>query len=531
MPNERTGLHGMKGENSMQSPTLIKGATILDGSGAPPFVADVLIADGMIKQISNNIPNELHDYCDIVEAEGKILSPGFINTHSHSELELFKDPRLLLVIGQGITTEVLGQDGSSVTPIDDAHVNELAESMAPLCGKIDRPYWWRSYADYMREVEKVDPAVRYVGLIGHGTVRMAVMGSVNRDPSPEELKQICDLIERGMKEGARGVSFGMIYPPSSYAPTEELITVCKVVAQHDGIIMVHTRNEMGRLIESFEEMVHVMKESGVRLQISHLKSLGFLNWGKVLKILDRMAELQSEGYDITFDQYPWTAGSTGMKVIAPGWAYAGGEDEFQKRLCDPLLYEKILKETREELYVRGSGKSVQIAAVPAGEFEWMAGLRLDAVADRLGMDEAVAVLYLLKKTRSAVICVYHAICEEDVQKVMQSPYHCVCTDGIVGAVPHPRAYSTFPRFLGRYVRDLQVMSLPTAIRNITSEPARRLRLWDRGLVREGMSADLVLFDYDRIIDTNSYAEPKKLPAGICKVWVKGALRYQDGMSF
>ena len=511
----------------MKNPTLIKGATILDGSGAPPFIADVLIAEGVIKQISHSISNELHEDCVVVEAADKILSPGFINTHSHSELELFKDPRLLPVIGQGITTEVLGQDGSSVTPIDDAHVNELTEGMAPLCGKIDRPYWWRSYGDYMREVEKADPAVRFVGLIGHGTVRMTVMGSENRDPSPLELQQMCDLIDCGMKEGARGVSFGLIYPPSSFAPIDELIAVSRVVARHDGIIMVHTRNEMGRLIESFEEMVQVMKESGVRLQISHLKSLGFLNWGKVLKILDRMKELQAEGYDITFDQYPWTAGSTGMKVIAPGWAYAGGEDEFQKRLCDPLIYEKILKETREELYVRGSGKSVQIAAVPAGEFDWMPGLRLDAVAGRLGMDEAAAVLYLLQKTRSAVICVYHAMCEEDVQKVMQSPYHCVCTDGIVGAVPHPRAYSTFPRFLGRYVRDLGVMSLPAAIRNITSEPARRLRLWDRGLVREGMSADLVLFDYDRIIDTNTYAEPKKLPAGICNVWVKGDLRYTE----
>ncbi len=512
----------------MNNPTIIKGATIYDGSGALPFVADVLIADGVISRICRTIQQE---GCEIVEAAGSILSPGFINTHSHSEIELFKDPRLLQVIGQGITTEVLGQDGSSVTPIDDAHVDELAENMAPLCGKLDRPFWWRSYADYMREVEKVDPAVRYVGLVGHGTVRMAVMGSENREPTSEELKKINAIIERSLEEGACGVSFGMIYPPGSYASTEELITVCKMVARHDGIIMVHIRNEMGRLIESFEEMVHVMKESGVRMQISHLKSLGFLNWGKVLSILERLEELHAEGYDITFDQYPWTAGSTGMKVIAPGWAYAGGEEEFQKRLRDPKLYEKILADTREELYVRGSGKSVQIAAVPSGEFEWMAGLRLDAVAERLGMDEAVAVLDILQKTRSSVICVYHAICEEDVQQVMLSPYHCVCTDGIVGAVPHPRAYSTFPRFLGRYVRDLGVMSLQTAIRNITCEPARRLRLWDRGLVREGMSADLVLLDYDRVIDTNSYADPKKLPVGICKVLVKGVLRFRAGMSF
>ncbi|WP_371377553.1 amidohydrolase family protein [Sporomusa aerivorans] len=511
----------------MNIPILIKGATIYDGSGDPPFIADVLIADGLISRIGRTIEQA---GCEVVEAAGRILTPGFINTHSHSELEIFREPRLLQVIGQGITTEVLGQDGSSVTPIDDAHVHELAENMAPLCGRTDRPYWWRSYADYMREIDKVNPAVRFVGLVGHGTVRMNVMGSENRVPTPAELEQILGIIERSMAEGARGVSFGMIYPPSSYASTEELIAICRVVARHDGIVMVHTRNEMGRLIESFEEMVQVMKESGVRLLISHLKSLGFLNWGKVLRILDRIEELQAEGYDITFDQYPWTAGSTGMKVIAPGWAYAGGEDEFHKRLHDPALYEKILADTREELYVRGSGKSVQIAAVPPGELEWMAGLHLDAVAKRLGMDEAVAVLHILEKTRSAVICIYHAICEEDVQKVMQSPYHCVCTDGIVGAVPHPRAYSTFPRFLGRYVRELGVIPLRTAIRNITFEPARRLRLWDRGLVREGLSADLVLFDYERVLDTNSYAEPKKLPAGICKVWVKGVLRYQEGMS-
>ncbi|MDF2873558.1 MAG: dan [Sporomusa sp.] len=511
----------------MNTPILIKGATIYDGSGTPPFIADVLIAGGIISRIGRTVHQA---GCEVVEAAGKILSPGFINTHSHSELEIFRDPRLLQVIGQGITTEVLGQDGSSVTPIDDAHVQELAENMAPLCGKTDRPYWWRTYADYMHEIETVNPAVRFVGLVGHGTVRMSVMGSENRVPTPGELNQICDIIEDSMAEGARGVSFGMIYPPSSYAFTEELIAICRVVARHDGIVMVHTRNEMGRLIESFEEMVHVMKASGVRLLISHLKSLGFLNWGKVLKILDRMEQLQAEGYDITFDQYPWTAGSTGMKVIAPGWAYAGGEDEFHKRLHDPTLYKKILTDTREELYARGSGKSVQIATVPPGEFEWMAGLHLDAIAKRLDMDEAVAVLHILEKTRSAVICVYHAICEADVQKVMQSPYHCVCTDGIVGAVPHPRAYSTFPRFLGRYVRELGVIPLQTAIRNITFEPARRLRLWDRGLVRQGLSADLVLFDYERVMDTNSYAEPKKLPAGICKVWVKGVLRYQEGMS-
>ncbi len=503
--------------------TLVKNAKIYDGTGERPFFGDVLIEDGLIKKVALCIEAE---GCAVVDASGKVLAPGFINTHSHSELELFKNPDLLAVIGQGITTEVLGQDGSSVMPTDDAHVEELMENMAPLCGVPHKPYWWRSYKDYMESVEKADAAVRFVSLIGYGTVRMMCMGSENRPATPEELKKIHTVIEQCLAEGSPGVSFGMIYPPGSYAPTDELIAVCKLVAKYDGIIMVHTRNEMARLIESFEEMVHIMKESGVRLQISHLKALGHENWGKVLKILDRMEELQAEGYEINFDQYPWTAGSTGMKVIAPAWAYAGGEDEFQKRLNDPATYEKILVETREELRVRGQGKSVQIAAVPSKDLEWMCGLRLDAVAKKLEMDEAVAVLHLLQKSRSAIICVYHSIAEEDVQKVMQSPYLAVCTDGIVGAVPHPRAYSTYARFLGRYVRDLKLMPLETAIKRITLEPARRLRLWDRGLIREGMSADLVLFDFDTIIDTNSYEDPKKQPKGIIKVWRKGQLRYE-----
>ncbi|WP_422487048.1 N-acyl-D-amino-acid deacylase family protein [Gudongella sp. DL1XJH-153] len=504
--------------------TLIKNVKIFDGTGIRPFFSDVFIEDENIKRIGLNM--EVED-CEVVDGTNRILTPGFINTHSHSELEIFKSPELLPVIGQGITTEVLGQDGSSVTPIDDEHLNELTESMTPLCGKLDRPYWWRSYKDYIDAVEEVDPVVRYVGLVGHGTVRMSIAGSENRDLTSEELEEMCDIIDKSMNEGAKGVSFGMIYPPSSYAPIEELISVCKTVAKHDGIIMVHTRNEMGRLIESFEEMVYIMKQSGVRMHISHLKALGHLNWGKVIEILDRMKELNNEGYDITFDQYPWTAGSTGMKVIAPGWAYAGGEDAFQKRLRDPQMYEKILEETTEELRVRGSGKAVQIAAVPLEEWLWMCGLRLDEVAMKLKMEEPEAVLHILKETRSSVTCVYHSISEEDIQKVIQNPYHTVCTDGIVGEVPHPRAYSSYPRFLGRYVRDLNLIPLETAIKNITSEPARRLRLWDRGLIREGMSADLVLIDYENIIDTNTYANPKKLPKGILKVWVKGKLNYES----
>lgn len=511
----------------MEQQTLIQNVKIYDGTGDRPFYGNVLIGNGIIQKVGKDVVGE---NCAVVDGTGKILTPGFINCHSHSELQPFLDPRMYQVIGQGITTEVVGQDGLSVAPIDDAHAAELTENMICLCGTAGKEFWWRGYREYMDLVEQANPSCRFVGLLGSGTIRMNVMGSENRPATPEELGRMCELIERNMEEGARGLSFGLIYPPSSYASTEEMIEVCKAVAKHDGIVMVHTRNEMDRLIPSFEEMVHVMKESGVRLEISHLKSLGPSNWGTVSKILERMEELQREGYDIGFDQYPWTAGSTGLKVTAPGWAYAGGVDAFENRLRDPDTYAKIAEETAEILRERGGGKCVQVAAVPESteDFSWMPGLRMDAIAKKLDMDEVTAILYILSKTRSSVLCVYHSISEEDVQNVMRSPYHVVCTDGIVGAVPHPRAYSTYPRFLGHYVRDMGIMPLETAIRHITGEPARRLRLWDRGLIREGLSADLVLIDYDRVIDTNSYVDPIRLPQGICKVWVRGQLRYQEG---
>ena len=525
----------------MSMRTLIQNARIYDGTGTRPFLGDVLFGrgdagmgeepDGKILRIGRFLrPDDFGPDCETVDAGGRMLTPGFINCHSHSELQPFKDPRMLQVVGQGITTEIVGQDGLSVAPIDDAHAAELSENMVCLCGKGDRDFWWRTHAEYMKFVREANPACRLVGLLGSGTVRMSIMGSENRPATPDEVRQMCALIEEGMDEGARGLSFGLIYPPSSYASTEEMTEVCRAVAKHDGIMMVHMRSEMNLLLESFEEIVSVMKASGVRVEISHLKSLGPRNWGKVLRILERMEELNAEGYEIGFDQYPWNAGSTGLKATVPGWAYSGGEDAFQARLNDRETYKKIAEETAVILAERGHGERVQIAAIPESseDFSWMPGLRLDEIAGRLKMSEVDAALHILRKTRSTTLAVYHSISEDDVQAVMRSPYHVVCTDGIVGEVPHPRAYSTYPRFLGRYVRDLGIMTPERAVNHITGEPARRLRLWDRGLIREGLNADLVLVDYDRMIDTNSYADPIRLPAGICRVWVGGRLRYEEG---
>lgn len=504
--------------------TLIKDAIIYDGSGSKPFIADVLI-DG--KNISKIGTIKEENDCQVVDATGLALSPGFINTHSHMELEIFKHPELESVIQQGITTEILGQDGSSVAPLTDDIVQELADNMAPLAGTLDTSYAWRSFADYMKQAARQKPAVRFESLVGHGTIRMNIMGNDNREPTPEEMQKMRELLAKCMEEGAKGLSFGLIYPPGSYGKTDELIEMAKVVAQYDGIIMVHMRNEKGKLLESIDEMLTMIEQSGARLQISHLKALGHPNWGKVKKALERIDELRNMGFDVTFDQYPWTAACTGLKVCVPQWAFDGGEQGFQVRLKDSEQYKKILEETTEEIKVRGGAESILIASVATEEYAWMAGKKMDFISDKLGMEVGEAVLHILQHEGPAVIAIYFSISEEDVKFVMQSSFHCVCTDGIMGAHPHPRTYSSFPRFLGHYVRDLKLMSMEEAIRHITMEPARRLRLWDRGLIREGMSADLVLFNPDTIIDTNSYLEPDITPLGIEKVWVLGNLKYSN----
>jgi len=507
----------------MSEKKVIQNVVLYDGSGSKPFKADVLIAGEIIAKIG--LPRTIHNY-PIVDGTGLALAPGFIDTHSHSDLEAIRQPKLLHVISQGITTEVVGQDGSSVAPVTDLNVYDLAINMAPLAGVIDQPYWWRGVAEYKQAIAKANPATRIETLIGHGSVRMAVMGNGDRVPSTEELHAMTDLVAQGLAEGARGVSFGLIYPPGSYADTAELIEIARVVQQYDGVIMVHMRNEQDRIHESIDEMAQLLKATGVRLHISHLKALGYRNWGQAKNILERIDKLREAGYELTFDQYPYAATCTGLKVVVPMWAYAGGEVEFQKRLNDIDQYSKILGATASQIEARGGAEKIMIATVTHKEYAWMAGQSLAFIAEQLRMTAEQAALHILQYDGPAVVAIYFSISEDDLQTILQHPLHGICTDGIIGTNPHPRAYGAFPRVLGYYCRQLQLISLEEAIRRMTFEPARRLRLWDRGLIREGMSADLVLFNSETIKDCNSYFSPKEYSQGIEKVWVKGVLKYQ-----
>ena len=504
--------------------TLIKNTLVYDGTGTQPFFSDVLIEEDKISKIQRDINL---DACEIVEGQGMVLAPGFVNVHSHSDLEVFKNKSMLHVIRQGITTELVGQDGSSVAPVTDEIVAKLADNMAPLAGVLDREYWWRSFGEYLDEVKKANSAVRIESLIGHGTIRMCAMGNDNRKPKNSELQIMKELVAKSMEEGGKGLSLGLIYPPGSYADTEELIEICKVVAEYDGIVMVHMRNEQDKILESLDEMIRVVKESKVRLHISHLKVLGPAYWGKVREALNKIEEINKEGLEINFDQYPYDASCTGLKVIVPTWAYEGGEKVFQERLNDKDEYEKVLSVVNNNIKKRGGADKILIATVRTKENSWMSGKDLDFLAKKIGLPPGEAALDLLKKEGPSVVAVYFAINSDDVAYIMKSPLQVFCTDGIIGSHPHPRTYGSFPRVLGKYVRELNIMRLEEAIRKMTMEPARRLRLWDRGIIREGMSADLVLFDPKTIIDKNSYLEPKVYPEGIKAVWILGDLKFKD----
>lgn len=506
------------------SKTLVKNAKIYDGSGSKPFYSDVLFEGEKIVSIKRELKVE---DCEIVDGLELALAPGFIDTHSHSDLEVFKNKQMQHIIRQGITTELIGQDGSSVAPVYDEITEELADNMAPLAGVVDKPYWWRSYGEYLDEIKKANPATRVEGLIGHGTVRMCIMGNDNRKPTNEELDKMKKLIAESMKEGAKGLSMGLIYPPGSYGDTEELIEICKVVSEYGGIMMVHMRNEQDKLLESIDEMAQIARASKVRLHISHLKALGYRNWGKIEKALEKIYALREEGLDVTFDQYPYTATCTGLKVIVPMWAYEGGEQGFQNRLKNKDEYEEILKEVNANIEARGGAEKILIASVATAENSWMSGKNLKVISEKMELEPGKAGLKILQIEGPSVVAIYFSISEDDVVKVMKSPLQGICTDGIMGSHPHPRLYGSFPRLLGYYCRELKLMDMEEAIRKITIEPARRLRLWDRGLIREGMSADLVLFDPKTIGDKNSYLDPKIHPIGIKAVWVKGELKFKE----
>ncbi|MBL8186708.1 MAG: D-aminoacylase, partial [Acidobacteria bacterium] len=510
----------------MQTAELIlKNGLVADGTGRGLYPADVAIRRNYILAI--DAPNSLHAMEEL-DCSGLVIAPGFIDTHSHSDLRVLMEPELPMKLRQGITLEVFGQDGVSVAPIRLADQPAVARSLAGLDGDLGRTWDWQSVAEYLAAIERAHPAIDCAYLIPHGAVRLAVMGMEDRKARPDEIAAMQQLIGQSMREGALGLSTGLIYPPCCFADTSELIELCRAVVEFDGIFVSHMRSESDYIEDAIAEMIEVGKQSGVRVHISHFKIAGRENWNRIDGVLAMIAQAQAEGIRVTADQYPYIAGSTMLGAILPPWAHAGGVEETLKRLASNSEREKMRaamldrSPSQWDNFWKWSGPTgIVIPDIPSGNHPEYLGKNLSQAAclknhaDQISEADAVEFAFdLLRDERMGVGMISFSQSEDVVCKIMQQPYVNVCTDGLLGGKPHPRAYGTYPRILGRYVREQNLITLPEAVRKMSGLAAETFQLRGYGKIEDGAVANLVVFNPHQVIDRATFEESRQFPEGI-----------------
>ena len=514
--------------------TLFKNGRIIDGSGSPAFQADVLVSQGKIEGVGTF---EAGEEVRVVDASGKIVCPGFIDTHSHSDLAAVIDPALSAKIRQGITTELLGQDGIGLSPLPQQHVAAWRKNIAGLNGSTDRIDWkHQDTCGYLKVLESFHPATNLACLAPHGNVRLEVMGFEGRAASKEEVAAMCAVLDRELSAGAFGLSTGLIYMPCAFADTYEMIELCKVTAKHDGVFVVHQRSEADDILASTRELLDIARASGVRLHISHMKVCGKKNWPLIDPMLGTLETAQKQGIRISFDQYPYVAGSTMLGVILPPWVHAGGTDKLLERLASPDLRLKMIADIKTGIpgwdnFIDFAGlDQIFVTSVTTGKNAPAIGLNLIQLGELRGKDPYNATFDLLLEEENGVGMVDFYGTEEHVIQFLCRPEQNVCTDGLMGkGKPHPRVFGAFPRVLGKYVREEKRLSLEEAVRKMTGKPASVLGLHDRGLLKPGLVADIVVFNPQTVRDKGTFVEPNHFPEGIDAVMVNGSLAFIDGV--
>ena len=499
---------------------------IVDGAGNPWYKADIGVVGGRIKSIGHlDWPAK-----DRIDAEGLMVTPGFIDIHSHSDLELLINPLAESKIRQGVTTEVIGNCGSSLAPLNIHTREEAKKEKGMLAKAID---WdWLSFDQFLRKMQRNGVGLNVASLVGNVPIRTMVMGFEARKPTSSELARMKGLTAKCMQEGAFGFSTGLIYSPSCYAKTPEIIELCKVVSKYGGIYASHIRGEGGSLISSVREAIVIGKGAGIPVEIAHHKAAGKRNWGKIKKTLAMIQDARDHGVEVTCDVYPYTAGATGLAAGIPSWAHEGGADKMIQRLAHPKTRLRIRREILKgipgwENLIRTAGPENILITFSEKHTDYH-GKSIADLAKAARKDYLNFIFDLLIEERSRIGIVLFMINENEMKKVLCSPFSMIGSDsgaqapyGVLGkAKPHPRSYGTFVRVLGRYVRQGS-LSLPEAVRKMTSLPARKVGLWDRGLLAVGNWADLVVFDEDKILDRATYADPHQYPLGIRNVIVNG----------
>jgi len=483
--------------------TIIRNGRVIDGSGNMWYRADIAIQGDTIAAIGRRLEGTTDQTIDVAD---RIVAPGFIDMHVHARGGIRELPAAENYIRMGVTTLVEGNDGSSSLPL----------------------------AEFFTELEQIGPAPNYASFVGHGTVRGKIVGQENRLATADELAQMVDLVRNAMREGALGLSTGLFYVPGTYAPTEEVIELARVAGEMNGMYISHMRNEADHLFDSISETVRIGREANIPVQISHHKTTGPLNWGNSVHALEMIDEARASGVDVTVDQYPYTASSTSLRAIFPDWSEEGGRSALVARMKDPATRAQLKREIAESLVRDRGGADRAVVNWYSPEPEY-SGKHLGQVAEALGLGDSIqaaAEAVLIMEERGGASMVYHAMHEDDVRRIMQHPAMMVGSDGGVlkfgQGKPHPRSYGTFARLLGHYVRDEGVLTLPQAVRKMTSLPAQRIGAADRGLLRPGMKADLVIFDPETVIDRATFDEPHQYADGFSHVMVNGKLVLADG---
>ncbi len=478
---------------------------IIDGTGSPWFRSDIGIKGDRIAAIGDLSKATAKARID---AKGRIVAPGFIDIHDHSRDAIFRLPTGENMLRQGVTTVMDGNDGNSPIPL--------------------QPFYDR--------LSKLRLGINFGMFAGHGSIRSAVMASENRKSTPEELDKMRALIDQAMREGAFGLSTGLFYVPGNYAGSEEVIELAKVAGRYGGMHISHMRDEAGDIRKSVEETIRIGEEGKLPTQLSHHKIIGKPNWGASKDTLQMVEDARKRGVDVAIDQYPYTASSTGIAALFPQWAFGGGAAAFKERLNAPETRGRIKLAIQDRIITdRGGGdpKNVQVASCRFDPS--LAGKTLADITAARGVPvtvENAAETAIDLQSKGGCSAVYHAISEPDVERIMASPYTMIASDGgVIGprdGVPHPRNYGTFARVLGRYVRERRVLTLEDAIRKMSALPAQRLKLYDRGLLRPGMFADIVVFDPDTVIDKADFGNPHQMSIGFTNVLVNGKAVLVDG---